>query len=86
MKHRSMMLACVLMLGLVGLVPEVAAQAQPSAEASPQVRVTHEEPLQVARYRRRHCHLVRGHYVRRHGRRVYVRAHRHCHHATRPVA
>jgi len=87
MKPLVIALACLILLALPGLMPEVSAQDDGSANASGQLRAAHEEPMRVAHRRRRHCHDVRGHSHRdRAGRRGYVQAHRHCHGVRRPVA
>ncbi len=85
MKHLFITLACVLLLALTYLVPEASAQDTPSGRAPASIQATHEAPMLVAHRTRRHCHLVAGHYIRRHGRLVYVRPHRHCHHVHRYV-
>jgi hypothetical protein len=87
MKPMVIALACLILLALTCLMPEVYAQDDRSANESGQLRAAHEEPTLVAHRRRRHCHYVRGHYHRdRYGRRVYVRLHRHCHVVRRHVA
>jgi hypothetical protein len=86
MKHGIIMLACLILLALTWAVPEASAQDERSGPAEASVRATREEPMLVA-HRRRHCHYVKGHYRRdAYGRRVYVRAHRHCHTVHRHVA
>jgi hypothetical protein len=87
MKPMFMALACLILLALTAVVPEAAAQDERSAIAEASVRAAREEPTLVAHRRRRQCHLVKGHYHRDHyGRRVYVRAHRHCHGGRRHLA
>ena len=81
MKSPVIALACLILLALTSVVPEASAQAEAS------LRAAREAPTLVAHRRGRHCHLVKGHYHRdRSGRRVYVRAHRHCHAVHRHVA
>ena len=86
MQHGSPTLACVILLALTSVVPEASAQDERSAPAEVSVRAARGEPMLVA-HRRRHYHYVKGHYRRdSDGRRVYVRAHRHCHTVHRHVA
>jgi hypothetical protein len=86
MQQGIITLACLSLLALTPVVPEASAQDERSAPAEVSVRAAREEPMVVA-HRRRHCHYVKGHYRRdSYGRRVYVRAHRHCHPVHRHIA
>jgi hypothetical protein len=87
MKPMFITLVCLILLALTAVVPEAAAQDERSTSAAATVRAAREAPTLVAHRRPRQCHLVKGHYHRdRYGRRVYVRAHRHCHGVRRHVA
>ncbi len=87
MKPMFIALACLILLTLTCVVPEASAQDERSTTAEASVRAAREEPTFVAHRRRRHCHLVKGHYSwDRYGRRVYMRSHRHCHVVRRHVA
>jgi hypothetical protein len=87
MKSSFIALVCLVLLALTSGVPEASAQDERSTTEEASVRAAREAPTLVAHRRARHCHLVKGHYRRdRYGRRVYVRAHRHCHGVRRHVA
>ena len=87
MKSPCMALVCLILLALTAVVPETLAQGARSATGEAAIRAAREAPVLVAHRGRRHCYYVKGHSYRdRSGRRVYVRAHRHCHTVHRHVA
>jgi hypothetical protein len=87
MQHGIITLACFILLALTCVVPEALAQGERFGPAEASIQAAREDPMLVAHRRRRHCHYVTGHYRRdAYGRRVYVRAHWHCHTVHRHVA